>query len=146
MRYLTAEQAKRFASEWLPAWTGNKPKNLVSFYSDDVFYSDPAVPEGVKGKAALLDYFTKLLAYNPDWVWTQVEGIPLEDGFLNKWKALIPVAETSIEIVGVCSVQLDAAGKIRRNEVYFDRSRLLMEIAKARSKAGRAGVRGSGTA
>jgi hypothetical protein len=30
----------------------------------------------------------------------------------------------------VCLVQLDSAGKIRRNEVYFDRTQLLAEIAK----------------
>jgi len=40
----------------------------------------------------LLGYFERLLARNPAWVWTQVEGIPMEDGFLNKWRADIPVA------------------------------------------------------
>jgi len=54
----------------------------------------------------------------------------MEDGLLNKWHARIPIGPTTLEIVGVCSVQLDSAGKIRRNEVYFDRSRLLAEIAK----------------
>ena len=34
--------------------------------------------------------------------------------------------------VGVCLVQLDAAGKIRRNEVYFDSTELLAEIARYR--------------
>jgi len=56
----------------------------------------------------------------------------MQDGFLNKWHASIPVGETTIEVVGVCLVQLDDAGKIRRNEVYFDRSTLLAEIAKQR--------------
>ena len=35
-----------------------------------------------------------------------------------------------LEIIGVCLVQLYNTGKIRRNEVYFDRTRLLAEIAK----------------
>jgi hypothetical protein len=35
-------------------------------------------------------------------------------------------------VVGVCFVQLDDAGKIRRNEVYFDRSLLLKEIEMQR--------------
>jgi hypothetical protein len=106
---------------------------LASFYSEDTFYLDPAIPEGVKGKAALTAYFRRLLAYNPDWVWTQIEGIPLEDGFLNKWCATIPVGRKVVEIVGVCFVQLDGAGKIRRNEVYFDRSLLLKEIENHRT-------------
>jgi hypothetical protein len=44
--------------------------------------------------------------------------------------ARIPVGGTTFRVVGVCLVQLDDAGKIRRNEVYFDRSDLLSEIAR----------------
>ncbi|WP_454830079.1 hypothetical protein [Pseudoxanthomonas wuyuanensis] len=103
---------------------------LASFYSDDALYLDPAVPHGIAGKPALLTYFKKLLGYNPAWVWSQIEGIPLEDGFLNKWRAEIPVGSDIVTAIGVCFVQLDDAGKIRRNEVYFDRSALLAEIAR----------------
>lgn len=54
----------------------------------------------------------------------------MEDGFLNKWQAKIPVGSATLTVIGVCFVQLDDAGKIRRNEVYFDRSRLLAAISK----------------
>ena len=54
----------------------------------------------------------------------------MEDGFLNKWLAGIPVGEKVLEIVGVCFVQFDDQGKIRRNEVYFDRTELLSKIYK----------------
>ncbi len=127
---MTKEQAREFASRWLPAWTGNDPEGLADYYSDDVFYMDAVVPKGVKGKEQLLAYFRKLLAQNPDWVWTQIEPIPMEDGFLNKWLARIPVGEKVLEIIGVCFVQFDDQGKIRRNEVYFDRTELLSEIYK----------------
>jgi hypothetical protein len=133
MNALSASEARRFAEQWLPAWTGNDPERLASFYSEDAFYLDPAVPQGIAGKAALLAYFRKLLGRNPHWVWTQIEGIPLDGGFLNKWKAAIPVGSRTLEIVGVCFVQLDGSGRIRRNEVYFDRSALLAEIAAQRS-------------
>jgi hypothetical protein len=133
VKYSTPEEARSFAQQWLPAWTGNRPELLADFYADDAFYLDPGVPGGVQGKPALLGYFRKLLAQNPDWVWTQIEGIPLEGGFLNKWHASIPVGSTVLDVVGVCFVQLDDSGKIRRNEVYFDRSAVLAEIAKARS-------------
>ena len=128
MRYLTAPEARAFAERWLPAWTGNDPERLAGFYADDAFYLDPAIPHGVSGKVALLAYFRKLLARYPDWVWTQIEAIPLEDGFLNKWQAQIPIDGAVLRIVGVCFVQLDAAGLIRRNEVYFDRSALRRAI------------------
>jgi hypothetical protein len=121
-------EAKEFAERWLPAWTGNNPELLASFYSEDTFYLDPAIPHGIKGKPALLTYFRTLLAYNPHWVWRQIEGLPMEGGFMNKWLAHIPVGAKVLEVVGVCFVQLDAEGKIRRNEVYFDRAQLLAEI------------------
>jgi len=130
MKYLTAIAAEQFAEKWLPAWSGNNPELLMSFYSGDAFYLDPGIPGGVKGKAELLAYFRKLLGNNPNWVWSQIEGIPLEDGFLNKWLAKITVGTVMLEIIGVCLVQLDSAGKIRRNEVYFDRTQLLAKIAK----------------
>ncbi|MFT3807985.1 YybH family protein [Arenimonas sp.] len=133
MKFLSADEARQFAERWLPAWTGNDPAALADFYSDDAFYLDPGMTQGVRGKPALLAYFTKLLAHNPDWVWSQIEGIPMEDGFLNKWRARIPVGESVLDIVGVCFVQLDEAGKIRRNEVYFDRSGLLAAIAQKKS-------------
>jgi hypothetical protein len=127
---MTKEEAREFASRWLPAWTGNEPDKLADFYSDDVFYLDPSIPEGVQGKAVLLNYFRRLLSQNPDWVWRQIEPIPMEGGFLNKWLARIPVGEKIIERVGVCFVQFDDQGKIRRNEVYFDTCTLISEIVK----------------
>ena len=101
---------------------------LAEFYSDDAFYLDAGVPDGIQGKDALLTYFRKLLGQNPDWVWEQIEPIPMEDGFLNKWRATIPVGDRTVICVGVCFVQFNDEGKIRRNEVYFDRAELLAEI------------------
>jgi hypothetical protein len=57
-------------------------------------------------------------------VWTQRSSIPLKDGFLNEWHASIPVGDRTLEIDGVCVVQL-RDGLIYSNEVYFDRSPLL---------------------
>jgi hypothetical protein len=127
---MNKDEAREFASRWLPAWTGNNPEKLASFYSEDCFYLDPAITNGVRGKVKLIEYFSDLLAQNPNWIWTQLEPIPLEEGFLNKWLAKIPVGEKTIECVGVCFVQFDEFGKIKRNEVYFDRSELIFEIKK----------------
>ena len=124
---MTREEAKAFAARWLPAWTGNQPERLASFYSEDAFYLDPAVPEGIKGREPLLRYFRTLLGYNPEWVWTNIDVFPMENGFLNKWIARIPVRDEVIECVGVCTVEL-RDGLISRNEVYFDRTRLIAAI------------------
>jgi hypothetical protein len=121
---LGAEAARRFAEQWLPAWTGNDPERLASFYTDDVFYCDPAIPNGVRGRTALLAYFTRLLAQNPRWVWRHVGSVPIEDGFLNQWHATIPAGPKVVEATGVCTAQL-RGGRIYSNQVFFDRSELL---------------------
>ncbi len=118
---LSQAQARAFAERWLPAWTGNRPEHLASFYTPDAFYSDPAVPRGVRGHEELLGYFSKLLARNPDWVWAQRSSSPLADGFLNYWHAAIPHGDAVVEVDGVCAVYL-REGLIYRNEVFFDRS------------------------
>ena len=128
---VSPKDAKSFAERWLPAWTGNRPELLVSFYTNDAFYCDPAVPSGVLGQEALLAYFTKLLGNNPDWIWVQRGSIPIQDGFLNHWHASIPVGSQTVEVEGVCSVQL-RDGLIYSNQVFFDRSDLLAAIAAAR--------------
>ncbi len=127
---MNREKAQQFASKWLPAWTGNNPEKLAEFYSDDCFYSDGGIPDGAKGRNELINYFRKMLSQNPDWVWNQIEAIPMEGGFLNKWSAQIPIGQKTIECIGVCMVQFDDAGKIKRNEVYFDRTELVSEIYK----------------
>lgn len=125
---MSPEEARAFAARWLPAWTGNRPEHLASFYSEDALYTDPAIPAGVRGRAGLIAYFTKLLARNPDWVWTHRSSLPLRDGFLNAWHAAIPVGRRTIEVDGVCTVQL-RGGLIYANQVYFDRSELLAALA-----------------
>lgn len=131
---MTIKEAQSFAHRWLPAWTGNKPELLVDFYSDDVFYSDPGIPNGVNGKSNLLLYFEKLLGQNPKWIWEQIEAIPMEDGFVNKWKAQIPVGSKTITCIGVCFLQFNTEGQIKRNEVYFDRTELVQEIYQLKKR------------
>jgi hypothetical protein len=120
--------ARDFAERWLPAWTGNDPERLVAFYTDDVYYSDPAMPAGVRGRDALLVYFRKLLARNPAWVWTQRDAIPMHDGFVNLWHASIPAGTGVVEVDGLCTVQL-RGDRIYANRVFFDRAALLQARA-----------------
>lgn len=117
-----AESAAEFCSRWLPAWTGNEPERLLGFYAEDAFYADPARPGGLQGQAALREYFTRLLARYPDWVWTHRRSLPVPDGFLNFWSATLDGSEAT-RFDGVCVVRL-RDGLIYRNEVFFDASAL----------------------
>jgi len=116
---LTEQEARTFAERWLPAWTGNDPERLASFYTEDCFYADPTVPEGASGKPAFIRYLRKLLSNNPNWLWTHEKGVPLEGGFLNFWHLSAPVGDRMVEARGVCTVQFEGP-LIKRNLVYFD--------------------------
>lgn len=116
---MNSEDAAEFCSRWLPAWTGNEPRRLAAFYTEDAYYSDPAVPDGLRGREALTRYFEKLLAGYPDWVWRHQRSLPVPDGFLNYWSVTVPRAPEPLVLKGVCVVQL-REGCIYRNEVYFD--------------------------
>ncbi len=130
---LDAQAARAFAERWLPTWTGNDPLRLVFFYSEDAVYSDPAIPDGIRGHEALVDYFTRLLARNPQWVWTHRGSIPLVDGFLNLWHASIPVGTDRVEVDGVCTVQM-RGGLIYANHVYFDCTELIHRTMQAQKR------------
>jgi hypothetical protein len=126
-RGMDADEARAFAERWLPAWSGNHPDLLASFYTEDAVYSDPAIPSGVQGRHALLAYFAKLLGRNPEWVWSHRGSVPMQDGFLNLWHASIPTAGRTVEADGACTVQL-REGLIFANHVFFDRSELLRAL------------------
>lgn len=117
---LSQGEARAFADEWLPAWTGGDAERLASFYAIDTFYRDPHVASGIHGRPALTRYLQALLAANPSWVWTQTGATPLEGGFLNHWHAHVPTRNGPADCTGVCTVVLDDDGLIARNEVFFD--------------------------
>ena len=113
-----------FCHEWLGTWTGNKPAELLEFYTEDAFYLDPAYPTGLNGREELSKYFEKLLSRNPDWKWEAVETFNTAKGFTLKWKATIPVKDTLLTIQGLDIVEMRGR-QICRNEVYFDRVKWL---------------------
>jgi len=122
---------RTFCDRWLNTWTGNKPAELLAFYTEDAFYLDPAYPAGLSGHEQLSEYFKKLLSRNPDWKWEAVEIFNTEQGFTLKWKATIPVKDTVLAIYGLDIVEMRGE-QISRNEVYFDRVKWL-ELMKAGS-------------
>ena len=127
---MNKEEIIKFCEKFLPAWTGNQPEELIKFYDKNAFYLDPAKPDGLKGHKQILPYFKKLLALNPDWVWEAVEIFPSsEHCFTAKWKATIPVGPEVVIENGIDIIEV-VGGKITRNEVYFDRSKLLSIISK----------------
>ncbi len=124
---MNIRDAENFCDAWLPSWTGNDPDRLIEFYSADAFYLDPTAKGGLRGHGEILPYFTRLLKNNPGWKWTHEEIIPTENGFVLRWKAVIPVREKEVIEHGLDIVEIDG-GKIIRNEVYFDTLKLITTI------------------
>jgi hypothetical protein len=121
-----------FSRNWLDTWTGNRPEELIQFYSEHALYVDPANREGLRGHAEILPYFRKLLSVYEEWVWKPIEVFPIETGFILKWECTIPISQEVIREEGIDIVEM-ADGKITRNEVYFDRTRLMQAVAKRKS-------------
>jgi hypothetical protein len=127
------KKAKDFCDQWLPAWTGNRPELLISFYSEDAFYSDPFIPEGRKGHEKILAYLRKFISPYPDWKYEPVEIFPTENGFTLKWKVSLPVNNGTVVENGLDIVEI-ANDKITRNEVYFDTASLFKKIKEKQSQ------------
>ena len=123
------EEILEFCGRWLPAWEGNKPDDLIEFYSDDALYIDPANKTGLKGRDQIFAYFKKLLSANPSWKWEAIQVFPTDLGFVLKWKATIPVRAETITEYGLDIVEIER-GRISRNEVYFDLSQIFEALRK----------------
>lgn len=124
---MDVSKLEEFCSNWLNAWTGNNPELLLQFYSDGAFYQDPANPKGLKGYNHILTYFHKLLSKNPEWIWKLDELYPTPKGFILKWNASIPIGKEVVYTNGMDIVELEDE-KICRNEVYFDRTEMLLKL------------------
>ena len=124
---MSMDEVRQFCNEWLAAWTGNQPDLLIEFYSEDCLYQDPANPDGLRGHSEVLPYFKKLLAANPNWEWKADEIFLIENGFVLKWNASIPVKSNLLRISGLDIVEL-REDKIIRNEVHFDRTKWLKAL------------------
>lgn len=125
------DELMEFCTNWLAAWTGNNPDALLKYYHEEALYIDPANRNGLKGQKEISRYFERLLAVYQDWTWKPIEVFPIETGAILKWECTIPVGQETIHEVGLDIVEIEGE-KITRNEVYFDRTKLLAAIEKKR--------------
>lgn len=125
------KELEEYCREWLAAWTGNNPDNLLTFYHEDAIYTDPAHRGGLQGHKEIRKYFVKLLDVYRDWKWRPIEVFPIKTGAIVKWECSIPVGPEVIHETGLDIVEIKSK-RIIRNEVYFDRTRLLAAVEKSR--------------
>jgi hypothetical protein len=117
----------------MSTWTDQDVEAVLDCYTDDLVYADPNTRGPVIGRDAMRAYLTKLFSR---WTmtWHAGELFPLEgvDGVTVSWDATLatPRSERSVEINGLDLVILEG-DRIKRNEVFFDRSALAALLSPA---------------
>src|SRR5688572_5599369 len=121
---MTEAEALEFCAKWLPNWVGGEPsvEKLLTFYTDNTFYEDPNVPQGLRGKAELGGFLRILLKKYPDWKFDIVSVYPTKKGFILQYLGTVPVENGKVikNFRGVDIIELEN-GKISRQLGYYDR-------------------------
>jgi ketosteroid isomerase-like protein len=117
----------------LEAWTSQDVEAVVGCYTDDLEYLDPNTRGEVNGADAMRRYLTKLFeAWEMTWTLREAH-ISADDENIGSfgWHATFrrPGGGEQAEADGMDLVVLEG-DRIKRNEVYFDRSVLVPLLAE----------------
>lgn len=118
------QQLIQIAEKFLSAWNTHEVQKVVACYTEDLVYWDPNTRGQIRTQQALGRYLAKLFAA---WKmhWSLREAHPFKDtnGAAFRWHATFQRAGggKTVECDGMDFVLLDG-GKVKHNEVYFDRT------------------------
>lgn len=124
---MNAEKLDATASRFLAAWNSQDVEAVVDCYTADVAYRDPNTRGDVHGADAMRRYLGKLFgAWQMQWFLKKAYPLQEENGAAILWRATFQKKNKSrvLEVHGMDIVLFDG-DRIKRNEVYFDRMRLL---------------------
>ncbi len=113
------------AVRFLDAWTTQDVDAVLGVYTPDVVYRDPNTRGEIVGADALRRYLTKLFAaWNMTW---KLRDVQMRDDGVGAvlWRASFQKQQggSVVEVDGMDLVVI-RDGRVFRNEVQFDRSRL----------------------
>lgn len=114
------EMAERF----LAAWNTQDVEKVVATYTDDVYYTDPNTKGPVRGADNMRRYLKKLFApWEMTWALREAHLFEDGNGCAVLWHATFKRqgGDKIIEADGMDLVIVEG-GRIKRNEVYFDRA------------------------
>ncbi len=112
------------ARAFLEAWNSQDVETVVACYTADVIYRDPNTRGEIAGSEGLRRYLRKLFA---EWrmTWALREAHPLagKEGAAVLWQATFQRAGSSAQVeADGMDLVLFSEDKVRRNDVYFDRT------------------------
>lgn len=114
-----------YFKEWMNAWNSYDVEELLSFYHEDVFYRDPVISRGLKGKETFRTYLEKFLTETPGWVWEfQQYYKTKDDRYFVKWKATVHIEGRLVVEEGLDIIEFYDQ-RIILHEMYFDKSKII---------------------
>ena len=124
---MTHTELEHVAREVLDAWNTQRVERVVACYTPDLVYRDPNTRGEVHGADAFARYLTKLFAtWRMHWAPREVFPLAGADGAAFSWRARLTLVgtDTGVDVEGM-DLAIVEGGRLRRNEVYFDRAALL---------------------
>ncbi len=121
----------------IAAWNDHDVDAVVACYTPDLVYIDPNTRGAVEGADAMRRYLTKLFdRWEMHWTVKQIFPLADLDGSAALWRASLTARATgrTAEIDGMDLVLIED-GKVKRNEVYYDRAALASVLVPEQAAA-----------
>jgi nuclear transport factor 2 (NTF2) superfamily protein len=112
------------AENLLEAWNSQDVDRVVACYTDDLVYLDPNTRGEVKGADAMRRYLRKLfVGWKMSWSLKEAHLFEGRNGCAAMWRASFqrPDGGEAVEADGMDLVLVEGH-RVKRNEVYFDRT------------------------
>ena len=114
----------RIVEEFLGAWNTQDIEKTIACYTEDLVYVDPNTRGPVQGRDAMRRYLAKLFAnWKMHWTLREAHAFRDAEGAAVRWHATFqkPGGGKMVECDGMDFIIIEG-GKIKQNEVYFDRA------------------------
>lgn len=132
----TEERNLRAVTEVLQYWNVQDVEGILSFYDDDIRWTNVALEEVYEGKQAVREFLHRLIVAFPDLTFDVNEKFARDDNVSERWVIRgthlgpfmgIPPTGRSVEIVGISMVRM-RDGKFLSDWYLFDAARTLRQM------------------
>jgi ketosteroid isomerase-like protein len=111
----------------ISAWNTQDVETVLACYTEDLVYIDPNTRGAINGRQTMRRYLTKLFSvWEMHWSTRSVHPLKDMNGAAVRWHATLktPGGKEVVEVDGMDLVIYEG-DRIKRNEVYFDRTPLM---------------------
>lgn len=126
----------RAVEDVLAFWNSGDIEGIVSFYDDEIVWTNVALDEVYRGKQEVREFLTRLLTAIPDLVFTVDFKIARGDNISEQWTVKgthlgpfmgIPPTGRPVEIRALSMVTM-REGKFLRDQFYWDSSAVMRQM------------------